>query len=764
MLLVLACAGLVVLLAAGCSGVMGSVANNVYPSLAQPEETEAPPTFTTYLPSAATQAILGGRGQGLNCSIPPLLARLAFTREGNESDVSLRFRQACVMHDMCYRHGYATYRYTQADCDMMLQQSAFRLCRQIYRPVRDSTVDNIVDRKLQDEALREQKERPKSARQRAYDGCETEAKKVLLGVTLGGGGSYLAADRSTYFEYDPMPAHADDYVIGRAVSMADDRDKDDIGIRPFYVWLNTVELTFLTRPSPAAPGLGRRRAGPALFPQRLVATPPMLIATGSPMEQFAALARSSFGNTDLTVVTYHTRERTSGREPGPAFSLSACAGGSESPCVSATDASIRKLAVIDARPVLLSLTHRGTLRGVTEAEDGAGSTVKIVQKSLAGMAFDDAGSRPPSASGNAECMAGTFSAMGADGRLRCVMDDYPLNGARLITDKYRFLQHDVLLEQDGVGNATHAWVLGRGVALTSSAGVSFVTESPGEGYASKIVVVRQALGNGKHDDTQRFSLNVSEADEPLSLVRLGQAEGASLIGLAWKKDDLSRVEDGKPPASAPVLKLWTMPVPGQPPGPQPLEIALPQQLKDRFIDIPPAVVRLSGVDSPLFVFARVDDPLSQGALDEQSAAGAAKVVRLRFHVLTLGSVGAAAKALADLGEFSCLIDLEKQWQLPAAAQIRTRAFRALVLNENEWERNHPHVLPADVRERIVRDLSYRWRMSQVIASERLSEDGKSLLALTTVFNGFPALSTQMLLRPQDNGLRLVQEGACIGAP
>lgn len=739
MLLALVCAGLALLLAAGCSGVMGSIANTVYPSLAQPEETEAPPTFTAYLPSATTQAILGGRGQGLNCSIPPLLARLAFSGEGNESDVSLRFRQACVMHDMCYRHGYATYRYTQADCDTMLQQSAYRLCRQIYRPAGNSAV------------------------QKVYDDCETEAKKVLLGVTLGGGGSYLAADRSTYFEYDPMPVRADDYVVGRAVPMAGEGgDKNDIGIRTFYVRRNTVEMAMLTSPSPAEPGLGGRRTGPALFPERLIATPPMLLAAGSSQERFAALARDSFGNTDLTVVSYRISGSPSGRESNPAFSLSTCEGGQEGPCVSATDASIRKLAVIDGAPVLLSLTHRGTLKGSADTGSGSGSTVKIVQKSLARLIVDDAGSGSSGAS-DVVCMAGTISVTGSDGRSRCVMDDYPLNGPRLVRDKYRFLQHDVLLEQDGAGNATHAWVLGRGASLTSGEGVPFVTESPGKDYASRLVVVRQALGNGKHGDTQRFSLNVSEADEPLSLVNLGPAAGTVLMGLAWKGDDLGRVVDGKPPASAPIVKLWTMPAPGQPPDPQPVEVALPQALKDRFIDIPPVVVRQPGMDSPLFVFVRVDDPLTQGAPDDPSPADPKKTVRLRFQVLTLGNTDLAAKAFSSLGEFTCLIDLEKQWQLPAAAQIRTRAFRAFALNEKNWQGDTSRALPAHVQERLVRDLSYRWRMSQLIASERMSEDGKSLLALTMVFNGFPALSTQMLLRPQDSGPRLVQEGACIGA-
>ena len=47
---------------------------------------------------------------------------------GKRHLVLQRFRQACVFHDLCYRHGLATYGYNQNDCDRILQNAAFRLC------------------------------------------------------------------------------------------------------------------------------------------------------------------------------------------------------------------------------------------------------------------------------------------------------------------------------------------------------------------------------------------------------------------------------------------------------------------------------------------------------------------------------------------------------------------------------------------------------------------------------------------------------------
>lgn len=94
---------------------------------------EPPPIAWTPAWSTAELGAFVGRGKGLDCSIPPA-ALAAFSSKAQATGrtlapVNLRFRQACVAHDLCYRHARATYGYTQAQCDAALAAAAFRLCR-----------------------------------------------------------------------------------------------------------------------------------------------------------------------------------------------------------------------------------------------------------------------------------------------------------------------------------------------------------------------------------------------------------------------------------------------------------------------------------------------------------------------------------------------------------------------------------------------------------------------------------------------------------
>ena len=79
-----------------------------------------PPTVTSFQSGPEVVSTIGGSGEGLNCSLPRL-ANYFFDRSeydnGNRHLVLQRFRQACVFHDLCYRHGLATYGYNQNDCD-----------------------------------------------------------------------------------------------------------------------------------------------------------------------------------------------------------------------------------------------------------------------------------------------------------------------------------------------------------------------------------------------------------------------------------------------------------------------------------------------------------------------------------------------------------------------------------------------------------------------------------------------------------------------
>ena len=180
-----------------CSGFGERVADSLYGDLDVPIDRETAITVASYPPSADIRVVIGGKGEGLDCSIPGLLEDLMFERIGGiESSVVLQFRQPCVYHDLCYRHGYATYGYTQADCDFALLQQAFRTCVQVYE-------FGLILRGNLD------------ARGDSTEICRKRAREVLLGVRIGGRGSFMARDRSTYFEFDPFPIHADDYVVAR---------------------------------------------------------------------------------------------------------------------------------------------------------------------------------------------------------------------------------------------------------------------------------------------------------------------------------------------------------------------------------------------------------------------------------------------------------------------------------------------------------------------------------------------------------------------
>lgn len=174
----------------GCSGMFDTIADTVLANEVRFDDREAPRTAYAILASADEVQLVGGQGNGLSCSLPPGTQTLAFTRGSKQAPIALQMRQACAFHDYCYRHGNATYGYSQADCDFMLQQQAFRLCKYI-NP--NTTVSK----------------------------CETNARKVTLGVRLGGFGNFKSArapkdeKASTFLEFDPYPVRANTHRVVR---------------------------------------------------------------------------------------------------------------------------------------------------------------------------------------------------------------------------------------------------------------------------------------------------------------------------------------------------------------------------------------------------------------------------------------------------------------------------------------------------------------------------------------------------------------------
>lgn len=168
------------------------VADSLYKNVDDISDGEMPATVTSFQSGPEVVSTVGGSGEGLNCSIPSL-ANIFFDgskdTNGKRHLVLQRFRQACVFHDLCYRHGLATYGYTQNDCDRILQNEAFRLC--LY--VRNGEQASGASR------------------------CQVDSKMVLAGVSIGGYGAYRAWDRSTYFEFESDPSRSNGFLVSRVV-------------------------------------------------------------------------------------------------------------------------------------------------------------------------------------------------------------------------------------------------------------------------------------------------------------------------------------------------------------------------------------------------------------------------------------------------------------------------------------------------------------------------------------------------------------------
>ncbi len=173
-----------------CTAFFDKIADTVLANEVRYDDRESPPTPYAIAASGDGVQLAGGQGYGLSCSLPRGAQALAFSRTAEQAPIALQMRQACAFHDYCYRHGNATYGYSQADCDFMLQQQAFRLCKFINA---DATIS----------------------------ACETNARKVTIGVRLGGFGSFKRAralqdeKASTFLEFDPYPVRASNFRVVR---------------------------------------------------------------------------------------------------------------------------------------------------------------------------------------------------------------------------------------------------------------------------------------------------------------------------------------------------------------------------------------------------------------------------------------------------------------------------------------------------------------------------------------------------------------------
>jgi hypothetical protein len=152
----------------------------------------------------------------------------------------------------------------------MLQEYAYHLCRQIY------SGDNDPGQKT----------------------CRERARVVLLGVNLFGGKSFAHEHNSTYFEFDPFPQRANDYVAARLV-------KHPLGMAPTEaplveesnLWTFYFKEGWMIMRNYPGGQPSNRFAIPFLREQ--VPVPPSMVRAPE-SDRFVWLARRSLGNTEVS--------------------------------------------------------------------------------------------------------------------------------------------------------------------------------------------------------------------------------------------------------------------------------------------------------------------------------------------------------------------------------------------------------------------------------------------------------------------------------
>lgn len=682
----------------GCSDLVGNVAEKIYPALSQPNDMEAPSTFTTFPSSSNVEAILGGQGAGLDCSIPPVAKFLAFSSANGRGDVSLRFRQSCVMHDLCYRHGYATYGYSQADCDFQLQQSAYRICRQ--SAPADSKSDNPLE---------------------FYANCEQQAKKVLLGVRYGGAESFRDQTRSTYFEYDPAPWRADDYVVARAIDLPPTVSTDsDLGIRSFHYLRNTVTMRVIKRQDKGnqPEDDARDKSAPQIFPGVMLATPPVYSGLGADNSEspttWVALARKTLTSSEVVPVFYQINGSVND------FSLLTCLN--RIPCGMTSDVAITHIARVNNEAQMIGLSYRNGEKSNYTDDNKIYNNNKVPVN----LAF---------------IPTKVFKRTKED-----FINNHFLNEAS-ISNAYRFSSHDILLEKDAKDNATFAWAFGRGISWENG-------KNSSEDYASEVKVVRQALSSERNDNKpQHFVFMASEKDEPFSLVRFGDDKKTHLVSMAWSKDDLKLYEANQKVNNTPVLRVWDLPK--SPNGGLGVvkDLILPLTVSNKAVAIPPVIARFSFMKEPLFVATEVNDD-SWRACDKNSSECRSEennstILGVNFTLFKLKSNQLGGAEVSVATKLFCGVNLQQQnKEARFLNEVMSRLFKG-------YEKNNSS--PSSINEKFDKMvtnyryslLAQRWRMSQLIVAERKFTDINNAIAISLVFNGFPGMTIQLLLQPDN---------------
>lgn len=242
----------------------GKIADHVLAHVELPLDFELPVTLTSYPSGPTTAAVIGGRGHGLDCSLPPG-AGYAFRPLPDGAPVALRLRQACAFHDLCYRHGLATYGYQQNDCDELLQEHSFRICAYAF-------LDN-----------------------RTLEECRLEAKKITLAVRLFGSDAFQGWDHSTFYEFDPFPIRTSHFAVARLLPRDDGNKASGLDLVRFDIDRVGIASNCI------ACGTQQKAGTASVIPHARegVFSAPQLASTGNGMSRLAFAVRRSAAHTGI---------------------------------------------------------------------------------------------------------------------------------------------------------------------------------------------------------------------------------------------------------------------------------------------------------------------------------------------------------------------------------------------------------------------------------------------------------------------------------
>src|SRR3569832_1374289 len=81
----------------GCASLFDGIANTLLANEVRQDDREAPHTARALLPGSEEMQLVGGKGEGLSCSLPPGAQALAFDRDPKkQAPIALQMRQACA--------------------------------------------------------------------------------------------------------------------------------------------------------------------------------------------------------------------------------------------------------------------------------------------------------------------------------------------------------------------------------------------------------------------------------------------------------------------------------------------------------------------------------------------------------------------------------------------------------------------------------------------------------------------------------------------